>query len=265
MIRRIFLSSLIAMALAGCTENRASFYVQDMKLPTDECEIPADKNATYYSWGTWDIGLTGAYDVHPLVINNMTSSMRLNPLSAESNLIQVDGAWVTVMDINDNELTGETFVPSPCTVEPEGSSTAMSFQAINYTSYDSLAGFGLIPNRSSLCSLVACGQLPSTATLVLRISVVGVTAGGQDMETPYFYFPISVCCGCLVYFPNDVWDVTLNDYNCHSAESATTETPCGWDFQDGSVDCRLCAGHNPVLCDPATLLGTFSNPWLYCL
>ena len=57
MASRLFLSFFVALLLiSGCVENRASFFVQDMKLPTDECVIPSDRDATYYSCGTWDLG-----------------------------------------------------------------------------------------------------------------------------------------------------------------------------------------------------------------
>jgi hypothetical protein len=255
MTGKILLSSLLALALAGCVDNRASFFVQDMKVPTEDCSIPAERDASYYSWGYWDIGLTGEYHVHPLVVNNMTSSTRLNPMAAESSLVQVDGAWVTIMDSSDNELRGETFVPSPCEVDPEGSSTAMDFQAITYDIYSDLAGAGLLLEWSDLCAQAV------TSNLVLRIQVVGITAGGQDMETPYFYFPITVCCGCMVYFPSETWDDALvpPTYKCHGSEITTTQSLC-WVGQDWDVDCRVCAGNNPSLCDPSR--AGFINPWL---
>jgi|GEM_PF-3551943 len=260
MIRKIFSLILFCQIVSGCTENRASFYIQDMKVPTEECVIPADKSATYYSWGIWDIGLLGAYHVHPLTINDMTSSKKLNPLAAESNLIQVDGAWVTVMDLNDNELSGESFVPSPCTVEPEGGATSMDFETITKDMYSRISDLspGVLYRVNDLCTS------PVKSTIILRIKVTGVTAGGQNVETPYFYFPVTVCCGCLVYFPSDTWDESIGSYNCHSSESTTTEKICFLDFQDGPVDCRLCAGYNSTLCDPATPIGTFCNPWLFC-
>lgn len=255
MASRLFLSFFVAlMLLSGCVENRASFFVQDMKLPTDDCVIPGDRDATYYSWGTWDVGLNSAYQVHPLVVNEMTSSLLLNPTGAESNSIQVEGAWVSLLDQGDTELVEESFVYSPCTVYPEGGATAMNFKAIELDVYNRLAEIysGALSDSNVLCRTAA------TSTIVIRIRVIGMTSGNKEVETPYFYFPITVCCGCTVYFPADAFDEILGVHDCVSDEGAETDPPC-FLGQDKNVDCRICAGNAPALCSPTD--DYFANPW----
>lgn len=256
MFPKLILSFLVALLLVtGCAENRASFFVQDMKVPTDECVIPADRDATYYSWGTWDIGIRSNYYVHPLVINEMTSSVRLNPNSAESNLIQVEGAWVSLLDTSDNELIDEFFIYAPATVNPEGGSTAMNFPVVDSELYNYLAGAysGIL-----LDSSVLCGSR-TTSNIVARVRIKGVTSGNKDIDTPYFFFPITVCCGCLVYYPPDAWDAATGMHLCLDVEGSTeTDVPC-FAGQDKDIDCRVCAGNSPPLCAPSSDL--FINPW----
>jgi hypothetical protein len=260
MASRLFLSFFVALLLiSGCVENRASFYVQDMKVPTDECVIPADRDATYYSWGTWDVGLSGSYQVHPLVVNEMSSSLNLNPTGAESNTIQVEGAWVSLLDSGDTELVEESFVYSPCTVFPEGGATAMNFKALDLDTYDTLAGFypGSLVSSLTLCDPRLGGTL---STIVIRIRVVGMTTGNKEVETPYFFFPLTVCCGCTVYFPADAFDEIEGVHDCISDEGGETDPPC-FLGQDKNVDCRICAGNAPALCSPTD--DYFANPWYY--
>jgi hypothetical protein len=257
MASRLFLSFFVALLLiSGCVENRASFYVQDMKVPADECVIPADRDATYYSWGTWDLGLSASYQVHPLVVNELSSSLKLNPTGAESNTIQVEGAWVTLMNEQDTELAGEGFVYSPCTVFPEGQATAMNFPAIDLDTYNTLAEYypGSLVGSGTLCDPRQGG----TSTIVIRIRVVGMTTGNKEVETPYFFFPITVCCGCTVFFPADAYDEILHMHDCVSDEGGETDPPC-FLGQDKNVDCRVCAGNVPALCSPTDT--NFSNPW----
>jgi hypothetical protein len=255
MVSRLLLSLLVLLLLmTSCTENRASLYVQDMKVPTDECFIPGDKDAAYYSWGTWDVGLGYSYQVHPLLVNEMSSSLTLNPNAAETNSVLVKGAWVALLDATDTELIAPVFVYSPCTVEPEGSSTAMNFTAVNAATYDTLAGIF----RGTLTGIYDLCHTRTTSTLVIRIRIVGKTTGDRDIDTPYFYFPITVCCGCTVFFPPDAFDSIVGLHDCLGEEGTETEPPC-FLGQDKNVDCRQCAGNFPELCAPTS--ETFDNPW----
>ena len=257
MISRLFLSLLVLLLLmTSCTENRASLYVQDMKVPTDECFIPADKDAAYYSWGTWDVGLSSTYQVHPLLVNEMTSSLTLNPNAAETNSVLVEGAWVTLLDETDTELVAPSFVYSPCTVEPEGSSTAMNFTAVTAEDYNTLAGIygGTLHTRYDMCH----AEDRYTSTIVIRIRIVGKTTGDRDIDTPYFYFPITVCCGCTVFFPPDAFDSNVGLHDCLGEEGTETDPPC-FLGQDRNIDCRQCAGNIPELCAPTE--DSFINPW----
>jgi len=250
--RHLFFAAA-AVLLASCAENRSSFYIQDNKAPTDDCTIPSDKGAAFIGKGIWDLGLTATYHVHPLVVNQMSSSVKLNPVSAETSIVLVEGAWVTLESVDEVEYT-KIFVASTASVEPEGGTTSMDFEAMNefYLSQ-------FLPGLSggTVNSVDDLRAEPKTVDIILKIQIVGKTTGGSSIKTPSYLFPLKLCAGCLVYFTPEAWDEEAATFNCHSTTSAVG-SPCMLG-QDKDVDCRTCGGNNPSMCDPS--MPTFSNPW----
>lgn len=253
-LRNLFSGVLIILTMITCMENRSSFFIQDVKMPDDECVVSSDRDATYTTSGIWDIGMRGNYVVHPLVVNEMSSSKSLNPLMAQTNYVQIYGAWVTPLSPEDkSQLYSKYYISAPATVSPEGGAVSLSFTGIYTSVYDFISGIDpqRYPTRSDLCANSI------STTLLLRIKVVGKTTGGKDIETPYFYFPVTICCGCLVYFPPDAYDPETGMHNCLSGGS--TEEKICLPGQNNYIDCRACAGNNPQMCSPTS--SGFRNPW----
>ena len=228
--RSLCCTALVAAALAACTDNRATFFVRDIKIPTtSDCEVQSDRNAAFRPYGIMDLGLTQAYYLHPLVENAMESSVRLNPSTAESNRIAVTGAQVRLRSSTGESIATDYFVPTSGLVEP-GGVVATSFQAVP-------PGY-----------LTAGG---ANDMVIVEFKMLGTTGGGIEVDTPWFAFPLYTCTGCLVMFPPEAWDEIMGCYNCWDIGSGTDDIPCVIG-QDDYVDCRFCATSNEALCTDAS-------------
>lgn len=235
-LERFLVLLVLAAVFWGCTDNRQSFFVRDIKIPSEEdCIVQSDRNTPFRPYGLLDLAFGGGYFLHPLIENAMTSSEKLSPVTAESNRIAVTGAEVSIELENGTPITGEPFfVATSALVEP-GGVTATSFEAIPYGS--------LSPDT------VTAGEV-----ILIRFRMLGVTGGGKEVDTPRFTFPVYTCAGCLVYFPPEAWDEREDGtacYNCCDIGSGGDMTvPCN-PGQDDWVDCRLCSGGWEDLCwDP---------------
>ena len=69
-----------------------------------------------------------------------------------------------------------------------------------------------------------------TVNLVARVVVVGALADHRVVRSGEFWFPITVCAGCLVYYPAGVEP---------SSMTGDITAPC-FPGQDDGVDARLC-------------------------
>ena len=248
MLLKIILSLVFILALSGCAENRSSFFIQNMVVPSEDCVVSSDRESLYRTWGLWDIGVTSSWVARPLLLNELEDSNKLNPMTSQTNYIQVDGAWVAILDESENVLFDEYFVHSPVTVYANGGSTALVFPAVAGHLYDGVADvWGAAMGLYTIDELCAS---PIMSKILLRIRVTGLTSGGTDVETPYFLYPIYLCCGCSIYYPPDAM--------CNEEGSGADDVPCQ-PGQDGWTDCRICVQSIPEMCDPSS--SDFINPW----
>jgi hypothetical protein len=195
----------LVAALNGCTDNRQSFFVRFITMPSEgECVVPSDRNANYRTTGMLDLSVKDTYQLFPLLENDMTNSTELNPLTAESNRITVEGAQVRVTnEAGDAVGGGDFFVPFSTTVDP-GNVSAVGFNAIP-------PGY--------------LGSIVPGETVIVEFKVLGTTGGGVEIDTPWFSFPVSTCADCLAQFPEGTWDAENGCYDC-SATSASGLDPC---------------------------------------
>jgi hypothetical protein len=229
---RLTVAALVASALlAGCTDNRSTFFVRDIKIPDeDDCFVQSDRNTPYRPFGMMDVAFIGGYYLHPLVENAMTSSTKLSPTTAESNRIAVTGAEVR-LSLEDGTPIGDSafFVATSALVEP-GGVVATSFEGI--------------PSAY-------VGGIPAGSVVLVEFRMLGTTGGGNEVDTPWFTFPVYTCDGCLTYFPPEAWDDENMCYDCCDLGSGgAINFPCNMG-QDELVDCRICSYSHGALCqDP---------------
>ncbi|MBI2895200.1 MAG: hypothetical protein HYY06_16720 [Deltaproteobacteria bacterium] len=238
------------LVLAGCADDRETFFVRQVQAPADDCTITPERNATFMTGGTADVMfLDGAgnppdFELNPLIENQMVARADADFLRTESNGVQVDGAIVNIYSTEDRDTPPEETDPvlrffsyASSYVEPTNVGVS-SFVAIpsEYlrTRYEELCG---IPTDAS--SREAQEDFdPSQALVLVGVKVQGLTNGGVAVETPEFFFPVDLCCGCLVACTAEADDPDQPGGDC-CVSSAPTEGACN-PGQDVGVDCRFC-------------------------
>ncbi len=89
------------------------------------------------------------------------------------------------------------------------------------------------------------GRAPPIYDLIATVTLRGVSAG-EPVVTPPFEFPIQVCLGCLVEFPEGTDDPAIPGPDCCAGG---VSLPTCLEGQDAPIDCRRCRGIYPELCN----------------
>ena len=233
------LSTLLALGVMlgpGCAENQSSLFIKGaIAIPADSCEVVADASTTTVSRGILDVAFAGEYRASLLVGNQMVRRGNAATIRTETSRVAFHSAEVRIRDGYGNELGGFS-APATGFVDPS-TGTEPGFGMVNVVLVDS----------GSATAAVASTPAGSRAAVEVIASVIahGRTLGGTDIATGEWDFPIDVCNGCLVFFPPEADDPTLPGKDCNITDDAPTNCRPGLDTP---IDCRLCAGTNPV-CD----------------
>lgn len=271
-VLRALLAASALAAGAGCADNEISVYIRRIQSPTlmgTTCSYGVDPTTPAIPEGTLDLAFKHTYRLAPLLQNNI--SMRADMMSnrIESNLIRFEGFIVELReDSPDGPLvTGPDF-SNPFTVYqsnivlpgPPGQPGygAAPFEAIPLQIGDALYNEVCVRRRGEVRSTnpdcpVSNFNLNVTKRLMLRVAAFGRTGGGVAVETPRFNFPVTVCCGCLRFFPPAM--ATEPDSGmgstCSTAMTVMNEASCpGVLGQDYPVPCGLCSASTPSICQP---------------
>lgn len=230
-----------ALVASACAHNDASIVVHGVLAPplpqNGECAYTSDPTQPEESSGVLDVALLASYTPEVLVGNQMIARNDNVNLKAETARVTLQGAVVHVDDTAGNEINSFTSLSSGF-IDPA---------AGGVPSYGPMALTLIDPKTSAAMA----GSLPASGTkqVVVHFTVFGQTAGGDDIESDEFQFPVNVCKGCLVSFPAGSSDPLQQPQpNCAAAlgsnSASTTIIPCVVG-QDQIVDCRLCQG-NPA-------------------
>lgn len=246
----------LAVVFAGCADNRETLFVRQVNVFDDECIVKPDPGSTFRTGGTLDVAYHGSYVLTPIVENQMVSRENHDAVRVESNGIQIDGAIVRLYETSDPSLPPEETEPvleffsyASSYIEPEQIGASI-FTAIppEYTErrYRDLCGFD-----SGDYSVGAYN--PTTDLVLVGATLQGTTNGGIAVESPEFYFPVDLCCGCLLACTAEANDPEVDGF-CDSTDELTDKI-CILG-QDDPMDCRLTAtsGDNFLFfasqCDP---------------
>lgn len=240
--------------VTACAHNDESIFVRQVMAPpivqfgvgAAQCLYTPDPTQPFLTSGVLDASLLQTYSVEVLVGNQLVPQGSAAQDRAESNRVELQGFIVRVTDANGNELRSFTRLASGF-VDPSLGDTP---------SYGLIAG-EILDSQSVQAAGAASG---ATKRLVSHFKVFGTTLGRQSVETGEFDYPIDICYGCLVSFPNGSQDnarATIEGKpNCKAPLDITTAAagqvviePC-FLGQDQIVDCRLCQG--APTCDPST-------------
>ncbi len=174
--------------VAACADNRASLFIRQIILSTDDaCTVTNDPSApSFVPPGLLDVGLNIAggadYSLPLLVGNQLVRRTDSTKLRSESDYVFLTYADVTVETV-DGAIIDEYQVPISGTIDPAvGTDPGYGFVAVPLVSLSTLSN-----HRQ---------QLVDAGLVVTRVVVGGVTSGDDDVESGDWTMPIQICDGC---------------------------------------------------------------------
>jgi hypothetical protein len=271
------------MIAPACVEDPGGLFVLQNQALDDTCVAQANRDGLYRSRGVLDIALASRYFMHPLIENQLTSSLDVKIASAsgggagdpadhriEANLIALAGAEVSFQAPANitfgAQLSQGRLIPVSGSVVPLGLATT----GLEVVSPE----VGRVI-RESLEFKSGRGEFDyndgAIVPLLVGVRFTGTTAGGAEVGSNEFSFPLDICARCLLrYAPGTLYEDTedagltcdflqapvIGEEEPQIAETGDDEVPCLLG-QDEPVDCPLCRTLVPddesadALCDPA--------------
>ncbi len=230
--------TILALAtLAGCEPNEISFFVEHVKQQPEAPECAVTESDEFTASGTLDVSFRNSYTGWCLVTNAMMAREDLGSGIAESNGVTIDGMESYVRATNGVLLGAPEYYELELYIEPETSSVAAAVM-VPYSVVDDLADEFGCPDYDAFPDGTTGGWNIGSMYAVVRF--IGHTAGGKDVLTPEFSFPINVTCGTLIEWGNCLT-------NCSKyCEDPETSGMCQEGVWNGGVeyDCRNFY-HNP--------------------
>jgi hypothetical protein len=175
-----------------------------------------------------DVAVTNTYFLYPQIENMLPESKDLtgignSSLRLNNNNVTIIGATINY-DVDDFYFGADfdpyqgVFMRASGSVQP-GEVAPTVVQAVPWELGNALA------NHDQLGLLGGAGT-----DITLRVRVVGRLADGTQIQSSEFWYPLTVCNGCMIYFPPLVDPRRLE-------ENITVPCVPG---QDDGVDTRLC-------------------------
>jgi hypothetical protein len=248
--RFVIIAGILGALLVGCAENRSSFFIQQFQVVSEDCEATSDSTGASHTYGILDVGFKWEYSISPLLVNQMSPIANSENFLVETNSVQVEGANIRIW--RGGRAQGNPFYefyqPAVSFVPPS-STTVTSFVGMPRQAVSALLQYaiGIPPEELTFNDMLGYRDL-----ITIGVTMLGTTTGGQEVETPEFYFPIHLCFGCRVICPAESRDEETSMY-CEATD-APEEAGCSELLgQDYSIDCRWCATafgpeEGPALC-----------------
>jgi hypothetical protein len=247
MLKTVTGIALLGIVAAGCIDNDTSFFVEHAKMQPDAPECTVAKGDGFAATGVLDLFFRNPYTSFYLVHNELMVKEDYGNLKSEVNGIIVDGMEVHVRGL-DGVLWGENiYYEFENFVEPEDTQVLAAI-SVNSAVVDRLAGDLGCP-RVDRDPPVPPSFAPIYYGMVYsEVRFLGHTNGGLDVETPWFTFPIELCCGCLVEWANCSENAEYETY-CIEPEAHGMCVP-GVGNGGALFDCRtLYFGRNASICE----------------
>jgi len=226
--------------IPSCADNNSSLFVAGViKLDKTTCVAKADATTVTLAGGVLDVAFRTNYRGFLLVGNQLTQRGSREQVRTETSRVTLKGAEVKLTTVDGKELGNYSTVGTGFVDAAEGdvpSYTAMSVD--------------IIPS-----ALGRSAALLSAGAVVAKIRAFGDTLGNISVTSSELDFPIQICEGCLVGYPNSAADpsVPVGMYMC--TQSATVadlidDPPC-LPGQDDSFPCTACSATVPLCRDPS--------------
>ncbi len=247
-------ASIAALALAGCVPAGASqfVYILGNSVVQPDCSFNASENGPFRSRGTVDLVLAGQYSFAASVFNGMPETIKLqdrkiNDPRIEANVVQIESGTIKYE-------YAEGFDDLAATASSHTAFVGLTLrpQAVGGLSLPLLHPDLALAFFDKLAERDPDNPAPSVQ-LVTKITLKGTMLDGTPFDTDEFIYPITVCKGCLLFFPTEA-KLGAGNPNCRNEENPPTLNERCQLGQDKSVDCRICRELKPIAkrneCEP---------------
>ncbi|MCC6559020.1 MAG: hypothetical protein IT372_39355 [Polyangiaceae bacterium] len=232
------LAALALFAAGGviapaCAENESSLFIRACLVPEPEtCVTRPDPSAAFAGRGLVDAAYYPQFTCSLLVGSQVVKRGSSDQLRTETSRIELYEAEVRVVDLGGNAVSYsdgaavEFAVPITGFIDPgSASNPGYGIATVPLLDGGSLEGLG-----------AAAAGAAGVADVVAMVIVRGRTLGGQEIETPEWAYPISICYGCLC--ENTIPDLCCADPandECSDLDDPITTQCTGSE----AYDCRL--------------------------
>jgi len=221
-----------ALASSSCVDNDSSLFIYGvMDVTNSDCVAKADGSAVMIAEGVLDREFADGYVAAILVGSHLTERGSREKLRTETARLSITGAHVTLYGTQGAVIEFDT--PATGLVNP-ASGTDPGLAAV----------FARLVREDQMDELGMDGQM------IARIKILGTTLGGQDIESAAFDYPITLCTGCLLYYPTEALDVDPPYLCTGTADGASADSKICFIGQDGYFPCTLCAATNDTCLNP---------------
>lgn len=222
-----FLLGACALGLAvGCAPSNPGMVAEGILTLDSMCTVTTT-NALLLE-GTLDVSTDAPAALRPngiryavavrvgnQLINNAN---RIYPLMADPNRIIFDHMEVTLLDSAEATLS-LAGLPNPYLVPADGSAAS----TVSMDPTFGIASATVIPDSYGQ-SLAA--NFPTGGPMVVRIRVIGTTAGGATLTSGPISFPLNLCVGCLFACGVDAMGAPVNAPSCLPGQDAVSLRAC---------------------------------------
>ena len=254
----------VLTSLVGCVDNTVSLYIRQVQSPTVSgtmCTVTSEPTSQIITEGTLDVALRNSYTLTPLLANQLITRSSMEQLRIETSTLNIQGFVIELHEGSpDGPLVGPAFsvyqnvvVPAALAAGTPGYAFAQ-IQVIPPQIGDVLKTAVCRVDRSGVTDDCPVPRVSSVNRRILvKVTAFGESLGQHNVESTPFFFPLNVCCGCLINFPLEAdAPETMGGGagpDCNSGMPSIGPASCAVG-QDFPVDCRLCSSSRPELCQP---------------
>jgi len=251
--RRVPVSAVLigvaAFAGSGCVDVESMIFIRQVNLPVEtgnQCIVEPNPQGPFISHGTLDVAFRQEYIAGLVVGSQIVSQGNLTRLRTETSRVRIEGVEARLENASGGLVWGPHTIPATGFIDPS-SGTSPSYGVVDATLVG--ADFG-----AKMATQLAADASRSGRHYTSISKVFGHTLGNQAVDSGEFHFPITICFGCLIYYPAEANDPKVApNPNCDLPQSTGTALAVGCTpGQDEMVDCRVCKATYPTaaICEP---------------
>jgi hypothetical protein len=222
-----------AVSASACSDNNSSLLIAGvMYAKAPDCTVSGDPTQPMLGGGTLDLAFRSNYRAWLLVGNQLTPRGQKENLKTETTRVTLNGAEITLTDSQGNAIAGV------------GKFSVFGTGFVN-TSKSEEPAWGLfsttlIPDTVGAALTKEIGTSRTTKKqVIVNVKVFGQTTGNISVESGPLSFPINVCYGCLISYPQA--DISITTGECQAPNNVVEVALACNIGQDDPIPCSVCA------------------------